>query len=108
MSDTKDNLYSGAILEISLRVGVTPLNIPPRDIFLTIFLSYTHKKFRSLFNKLYMLYFVQNFPYIYGVWLVWLRFCKKLIVFSLNGHLVTIGPIVRMAPDIGPIEVNKK
>ena len=66
-TDISNCVYSGAILEISLRVGVTPLNIPPRDIFLTIFLSYTHKKFRSLFKELYMLYFVQNFPYIYGV-----------------------------------------
>ena len=50
-----------AILEIGLRVGAIPFNVTSRHVLLTIHLSFTHKEFRSLFNELYLLYFVQNF-----------------------------------------------
>ena len=54
-------LRSGAILEISLRVGVIPLNVTPRHVFQTIFWADTHKESRHLFNEFYLLYFVQNY-----------------------------------------------
>ena len=50
-----------AILEISLRVGVMPLNVKHRHPFLTIFLSfYSQRVQKPLFRKLYQLDFVQS------------------------------------------------
>ena len=51
----------GAILEISLRVGVTPLNVPLLYAFQTSFWADTHKEASSPFKELYLVYFVQNY-----------------------------------------------
>ena len=43
---------SGAILEISLRVGVILLNAPPRHVLLTILSVYTQKESRNFSKEL--------------------------------------------------------
>ena len=50
----------GTILEISLRVGVIPLNVTPRRVFCPLISVCTHKETSNLFKELYLLYFVQK------------------------------------------------
>ena len=54
-------MWSGAILEISLRVGVIPLNVTSQHVSQAIFQANTHKEFRSLYKELYLVYFVKNY-----------------------------------------------
>ena len=42
--------------EISIRVGVTPLNVTLWHVVLNIFSVFIHKEFRSLFKELYLIY----------------------------------------------------
>ena len=41
--------------------GRNSLNVTPRHILLTIFLSFYYKEFRNLFKELNLLYFVEHF-----------------------------------------------
>ena len=56
--------WSGAIIEISLSVGVIPPSFHLDMRFWPSFSVYIHKNPRSLFKEFYLLYFVQNFAYI--------------------------------------------
>ena len=52
---------TGAILEISKRVGVISLNFAPRLVFWPFFWVYTQKESSNLLKELYQLYFGQIF-----------------------------------------------
>ena len=54
------NYATGAILIIDLRVRLISLHVTPWHVYLTIFSVFTDGEFRSLFEELYLVYFVQN------------------------------------------------
>ena len=80
---------SGAVLEISLRVGVIPFNFTPLLLLLTIFVSSYSRWAQKPLQGALSAVFCAKLRLIHRVRLVWwdkiTNFCKKIIFVQVKG-----------------------